>query len=355
MKKEVGSDFYYLPSIEPTKEISSSFHANVYFISGRTVLDFIVNNIKDQFHFKKILIPSYSCETMIIPFLDNQIKIGFYDVLVDRKGIRVKVDNIEDTHAIIVMNYFGFESPAIEKFISEMASREITVIKDATQSLFSEERYDSRADYIFASLRKWMGVPDGALLTKRDRRFNIPLPDKTHEAYVNTRLQAMQMKETYLNRNVGSKEDYLRKFAEAAEILKKDYANYRMSDQSIEMLQYLDTELLIERRKQNASFLLTELRNVSQLNLIFNEVKKQDVPLFVPIIVKNGKRDKLRQYLISKEIYCPVHWPLSKWHTISEKSKEIYHQELSLVCDQRYNLKNMARIVQEIKNFFNTN
>jgi len=175
----------------------------------------------------------------------------------------------------------------------------------------------------------------------------------TNEAYVDTRLLAMKMKKAFQERNEGNKNDYLKKFAEAAGILQKDYTNYRMSNQSLELLQFLDTDLLIKSRKQNAAFLIAELQTISQLELIFNEVKEQDVPLFVPILVKNGMRDKLSQYLISKEIFCPVHWPISKWHTISEKSKEIYHQELSLVCDQRYNLNDMARLVQEIRNFFN--
>lgn len=34
-------------------------------------------------------------------------------------------------------------------------------------------------------------------------------------------------------------------------------------------------------------------------------------PLFVPVIVEDKIRMPLRNYLISKEVYCLIHWPLS--------------------------------------------
>ena len=69
-------------------------------------------------------------------------------------------------------------------------------------------------------------------------------------------------------------------------------------------------------------------------------------------MVKDGKRDALRSYLLSRDIYCPVHWPLSEQHVgLSERAKEIYAEELSLVCDQRYKDEDMERTVQEIQKF----
>ena len=59
----------------------------------------------------------------------------------------------------------------------------------------------------------------------------------------------------------------------------------------------------------------------------------------------------LRRYLIDKEIYCPVHWPLSSYHDIDKSSRKIYEDELSLVCDQRYSEVDMQRMVDEIRMF----
>ena len=76
-------------------------------------------------------------------------------------------------------------------------------------------------------------------------------------------------------------------------------------------------------------------------------IGKNDCPLFVPILYKN--RNELREYLIKKEIYCPIHWP--KPFKENEISNLLYEKEISLVCDQRYTADDMKRIVKEIKGF----
>lgn len=355
---EIGSEFTFEVKKEESVNDIKSFLAlsgNGKILSGRTILDIVVKEIQASLRNNFVLLPSFCCETMIVPFVDNKISISFYDVHIDENGLSINTNAILDTDAIVVMNYFGFQSPAIEKFIDEMVDQDKIIIKDATQSLFSETTHDSRADYVFASLRKWMGIPDGALLAKRDGSFNLSLPQKENEDFVNLRMEAMQMKEAYINHKQGNKEDYLKKFAEASHLLAEDYAGYRMSDYSMNLLHKIDMDTLIKKRTENAAFLISNLSDCKGIQLLFNEVKPNDVPLFVPVLVKNGLRDKLRQYLIEKEIYCPVHWPLSKYHNISDESKQIYQQELSLICDQRYNSNDMAHIVKEIKNFFNNN
>lgn len=78
-----------------------------------------------------------------------------------------------------------------------------------------------------------------------------------------------------------------------------------------------------------------------------------DVPLFVPILVKKGYRDSLRNYLIAHQIYCPVHWPVSEYHReVTKDGRIIYEEELSLVCDQRYSIADMKREIKTIKQFF---
>ena len=76
-----------------------------------------------------------------------------------------------------------------------------------------------------------------------------------------------------------------------------------------------------------------------------------DCPLFVPVIIKNGKRDALKNYLLENQIYSPVHWPVSKFHKLKKEEKNIYDNELSIVCDQRYDKDDMQRILNVITNF----
>ena len=80
--------------------------------------------------------------------------------------------------------------------------------------------------------------------------------------------------------------------------------------------------------------------------------RRKPTPLFVPVLVPEGRRDALRKHLIQNEIYCPVHWPLTEHHKIDQRSAAIYENELSLVCDQRYGAADMERIVKTVKNFW---
>ena len=74
--------------------------------------------------------------------------------------------------------------------------------------------------------------------------------------------------------------------------------------------------------------------------------------MFVPIFVPKNRRNELKQYLINNEIYCPIHWPVSKFHQLDDKTQYIYENELSLVCDQRYIEEDMYRMVKTIKQFW---
>ena len=62
---------------------------------------------------------------------------------------------------------------------------------------------------------------------------------------------------------------------------------------------------------------------------------------------------ELRKYLIDNAIYCPIHWPKSKFHNgINQRAEMLYSQELSLVCDQRYGSEDMNRIVECIRKYY---
>ena len=110
----------------------------------------------------------------------------------------------------------------------------------------------------------------------------------------------------------------------------------------------LNVDMIREKRRSNAA----KLRDAFKDIIIFPEMKDSDCPLFVPVMVPENKRDELRRYLIEREIYCPVHWPVSEYHKLNDKTEEIYRNELSLVCDQRYSSADMDRMIDTIEAFW---
>lgn len=95
---------------------------------------------------------------------------------------------------------------------------------------------------------------------------------------------------------------------------------------------YLDIDFIRDKRRSNAEVI------INKIGCMF-ELKEQDCPLFVPIITE--KLNMLRKYLIDHQVYCPVHWPRNS----------LGNKELSLICDQRYDIEDMEYICSLILNF----
>ena len=91
---------------------------------------------------------------------------------------------------------------------------------------------------------------------------------------------------------------------------------------------------------------------LSSPNYQDNAANRFPMMLVKDVLVPNGKREALRHHLIRNEIYCPIHWPVSGYHELNERTGYIYQNELSLICDQRYSVKDMNRIIETIKTFW---
>jgi hypothetical protein len=234
---------------------------------------------------------------------------------------------------LFLMDYFGYTNDTNISFDSG------TVIRDVTHSVFSKTYSD--ADYYFGSLRKWCGFKTGGFAVGVNFE-ELPCDEK----YIELRKHAMDAKSEYICGKSESKE-YLDVFAQAEEYL--DGCSMAGADPAETVLaSHLNVERIKEQRRKNASVLLDSLGEIA----MFKELEENDCPLFVPIMVSEKNRDELRRYLIEKQIYAPIHWPISRHHKLDGKTKEIYDCEISLVCDQRYGESDMYRTVEAINSFF---
>lgn len=346
MYKEIGSEFW---EIELNKEIKSIQETNYAFLlSGRTSLDYIIKDLKVSKDIKSVYMPSYCCHTMIQPFISNGVDVEFYDIDFENNKYTYKIDYNIQCDAILIMQYFGYNNKTVTQIIKRFKELGKIIIEDATHSWFSEIPYNNKSDYAFVSFRKWTGVPCGALAIKQYGNFNVPVSDCTKESYINIRLKAASLKKKYIEKSEGDKKSFLRLFDQAENLLDFDYKDYSIPEYYESLIARLDIELIKTIRHTNANFLISELKNFEELKTV--DITSKDTPLFVPIIVKNGKRDELRQHLINNEIYCPIHWIISNEHRI--ESFYLYKNSLSLVCDQRYDLSDMKKIIDCINGFY---
>ena len=302
---EIGSEFWDIPVCDKKNNLFS--HDTKWFLSGRHALEYIIIDSE----IKSVSMPRWCCDSMAHPFKKHNVYVNYYESEPDYS-----------CDAILIMDYFGFT----KKDYHIKSHYKGIVIRDLTHSLLSKTYRD--ADYYFGSLRKWAGFYTGGYAWGNWKN-NISIPS-FNDRYVKLREEAMRLKKAFIENGIGDK-DYLNVYKEANDMLNELDVGAGYPD-DIKKAFCFDVEFVKNRRRNNARVLIKEL----QLNL---KLKDTDVPLFVPIFIK--KRNELRKFLIDNNIYCPVHWP----------NYDVNGTELSLVCDQRYDEKDMIRITNLIKKF----
>lgn len=329
--KEIGSEFWNVPILDKKNSIFPN--STQWFLSGRSALQAIIKELEKG---RRVFLPSWCCDSMIKPFVDAGLEVSFYPVYWHEGQLIQEIEY--DSDVLLVIDYFGYTGQALE-----LNGYKGTVIRDITHSIFTRTYTD--ADFYFGSLRKWCGIWSGGYSWTRDGHM-LHIEHTNDNQYVFIRNKAMQMKSQYIAGMQKDKE-YLRYFAEAEELL-ENVEPFPAAERDVQLAKMLDVETIKNRRIANAEV----LRSAFHDWLIFPVPSSNDIPLFVPVLIPDGKRDELRRYLINNEIYCPIHWPVSKYHRLTAKEQFIYDNELSLICDQRYTEEDMYRIVDTIQAFW---
>ncbi|MCH5275859.1 MAG: hypothetical protein J1E65_08460 [Lachnospiraceae bacterium] len=339
--REIGSEFWDVPVCNKENMLFPEY--TQWFLSGRSALRAIIKDILQKEKIRTVAIPSWCCESMIVPFLDEGIEIVFYSVTLTG-GFKQDISSVMWCDALLVMDYFGYmNSPVIEDFKG-------VIIRDLSHSVFFEEKQD--ADYYFGSLRKWCGVWTGGFAWSQDGYW-LEAGNANNLKYVLLREKAMAAKSCYINKCLDESglvvqdKHYLGIYREAEEML-DNCGIAPAAERDIRLAKSLDINFIRSCRRGNAEILMKAFPK----QLIFSELNHNDCPLFVPIIVPDGKRNVLQDFLCKQDIYCPIHWPVSKYHCLDEKTQKLYTDEISLVCDQRYTQDDMERMIEAINSFY---
>lgn len=333
-RREIGSEFWDVPVTEVENDVFPD--DTMWFISGTSALTFILKDILLAHSAESAAIPSWCCSCLIEPFQKLGIRVYLYTVCIGENGsLLCDFSSVPRCDITLTMSYFGYEQQ-----INRGKPNGI-VIRDLTHSIFGNSKCD--ADYYFGSLRKWAGFWTGGYAWKSEKwNSNEPVL-RLDESYVFLRKTAMEEKYQYL---IGEKKDksYLTLFKKA-----EDYLDHSPvmegSKRDSELARRIDVKFLKERRVLNAEIILAELNSYA----LFREVKSDECPLFVPLILEPDCRNAVQNYLIHEEIYCPIHWSVTDVHCLDRKQRFLYDHEISLVCDQRYDPQDMKRITACIK------
>jgi dTDP-4-amino-4,6-dideoxygalactose transaminase len=344
---EIGSEFWISKVPEETSKIPTwieKYGETILTSSGRGAITLLLGQIKPKF--KTVLLPAYICETIIQPFKANGYTCCFYDI---NKDLTASFDDNKihgDIGIFFHMGYFGFPTnSSLVNVIKELKENGSIIIEDITQSLFSDYKRNDYNDYYIASLRKWSGIPSGGILASAQKSIKGILHNNM--TFAEIRRKALLLKADYINKMDNSlKPKFQELFQKAESILDCDLSSYNIDDLSLAIISNLDIKGLREKRINNFNVLSNGLDNIDYLTPVFKKIPENVCPLFYPVYI-NSDRGNIRQYLIGKNIYCPIHWPkpneIDYEHYIN--ANKIYCTELSIPCDQRYETIDMERII----------
>ena len=334
--REIGSEFWDVPTQKTENSLFPDY--TQWYISGRSALQAITRELEGC---HSVAMPAWCCYSMVKPFIEKGFDVHYYPVYWNN-GLTIEIDYNCDV--VFLIDYFGYTSN-----YEHIHDNNCIIVRDVTHSLLSSNYTD--ADFYFGSLRKWCGVWTGGYAWAEDGRI-LEQGKDSEGRYKDLRKSAMQLKKSYINNALDCNgiqivdKKYLSIFSEAESLL-EDIDVVSADPRDVNLAKRLNVNFIKTIRRNNARILINAFHDW----LIFPDLKRTDCPLFVPIIVPDGKRDKLRNYLIKNDIYCPIHWPISEYHKLDDLSKELYDNELSLVCDQRYSDEDMKFIVETINNF----
>lgn len=348
MLKEIGSNFWITPeeknSIDIDRSIFNTYYEDeVFTSSGRSAISLILSDIENNV--KKALLPSFTCESVIDPFIRQDYQVCYYHITANGTiSQKLFLEDLQNNQPSVVFihNYFGFNTTSeITELIPEIRKRGIIVIEDITQTLYSEFLRSS-ADYYIGSFRKWAGIPDGGFALKATGRFrNKPKTEDSQLAEL--KLNAMRAKYDYLFHGTGDKNSFLRMFAEAEDFLERQDKIYQMSSVSRREQASLKISDLKKRRIDNFRFLLNNIPGSNVLPL-FDELPEKVVPLYFPVLCKQ-ERHIIQTKLRDNQIFAPIVWPKPDFMTEHYcGSDHLYENLLCIPCDQRYGIEEMERI-----------
>ena len=305
---------------------------------------------------KVVLLPAYTCDTVITPFKEQGWTCVYYPVdLQLRIETQSALDLYNQYHAslIVVHPYYGKDLTKAEiDLLDYLRGKGCKVAVDLTQCIFSTQRL-SCVDYYVGSYRKWFAIPDGGYLESADQTevFDALLEENTD--FVSLQRDAMYLRGLYFqtdNEEVKSISRRLNKMA--VEMTDYNIIPHKMSEISCALLAKEDKLENQKRRYSNYKYLLDQLEVVKGCRILCDNMDEvNSAPLYFMIYV--NERIDLQRDLAERHIYAPVIWPVVYDEVlVNDTIKYIYDHILAIPIDQRYDEHDMEKIVEAIKEHY---
>lgn len=295
--------------------------------TGRNALEYILRSIGKV---AKVYLPYYTCEVVLEPLKKLNIPWTYYHINSDFE--LAEEVNPKAGEYIIANNYYGIKDAYIKTLAEKYGDQ---LIVDCAQAFFAKPIPGIKAFY---STRKYVGVADGGVAylgNLRDDLVEVEEMENTddHDSHLFKRKQ--------FGAEAG--------FADYQENEKKlDNQPIRlMSFQTKWILDHINYDKVVARRRENFKYLQEYL---SEKNLLdFQDMDSFACPMVYPFMM-NTERN-LRKEFIDNKIFVAKYWPNVESLEGFETECDIANKVIPIPCDQRYEKKDIQRIIKLVKQY----
>ncbi len=307
---EIGGEF---PLLDFPQGPSDPWAASCrFFVSGRAALIALYRHWSKVYSRARLLVPGYFCFEVVGCLRAIGVPMVFYEDDPQRKGPDFDSLPVLPHDMVLAVNYFGVRSGDGWSAWRD-ANPNIALIEDHTHDPQSTWARCSTADFAFASLRKTIPVPDGAITwSPRDRS----LPEATQNGFgiaSSFKLAAMLYKRRYLDSGEALPElkSAFRKLQQRGEGEFSEMSGEAISPWSLGLVGCGSPSGWRRHREHNVRLLLALAPHVAHGEPLFTSWPSGHCPFNGLYVFQNeAARERARRRLIASQVYTPVHWPL---------------------------------------------
>ena len=317
---------------------------NNYTINGISAFSqILLKLIEKKIHI--IYVPDLICESLLLPIKKFNLEYKFYRI---DNNLNSDIIPKKDT-AILIINYFGTINKNLEILNVEMQKKNFHVIEDVSHCFLNKNFLFKRKNDFFLSLRKHGIIgPGGWSSVNYNLKNNL---SKSEKIYLEKNYKLRLKKNFFIlnKRYIDHENIFMSNFKKINNSINKTVSNSSVNLIYKKNLYKFNLNLLVKKRLNNWRYLNHLIGD--KFETIYNKVDKNKIPIGYIIFLKN--RDKLRNFLIKKRIFCGIHW-LSK--TIPSKNKSLFSKKmmtdsLTIPIDHRYNHYDMEYIAENLYKF----
>ncbi|MDD0852515.1 DegT/DnrJ/EryC1/StrS family aminotransferase [Halobacteriovorax sp. GB3] len=265
--------------------------------------------IKREDERRRVLAPASICSVAIAPIINQGYEILYYDI--DDQFNPVLNENLDLTNVSIFLyvNFFGLSSSAqkVREFCNQ---HQIYMIEDCALTMPSSDQSQigKIGDFSIFSLRKFLPIPDGAVLVCNNEQFNLNNIGFNNQSFKEEVKQFISFMVILLKPMLSSflkfkyKKIQLSKPLKNYEDLDLSFQNYskRISKISRHLLKFISIKKYIEERNTIFQSVVRSL-DKSKVQVLIHESNKDAIAYIVPVRLEN--RDNILESLYREGLF----------------------------------------------------